>query len=84
MRYILCSSKYYKDIKILEQYPVLKKYKPQIDYPYPNPKAARLSIEVDDIIKFRDDIGKDIIVSKDVCECDDIKYSLEIYDGYRE
>ena len=83
MRYrINCTSKSgSKDT--LDTYPKLKEYNPVIDYPYPNPKADRLTVEVDDLIKLYEDIGvNEIIISKDYCSKDKL-YSIEIYDDYR-
>lgn len=83
MRYKLDCTSRHSSKDILSKYPILDNYNPVIDYPYPNPKADRLTIEVTDLIKFYDDIGKNIIVSKDFCSRDNL-YSLEIYDDYRE
>lgn len=79
MRYsIECTSKWNaKDV--IEKYPVINKYKPIIDHPYPNPEVGRLSIEVNNLIDFYNDIGEEIILGKN-----GDMYYLEIYDDYRE
>lgn len=77
-----CVSRW-KGKDIIEKYPVVNNYNPIVDYPYPNPQAERLTIEVIDLVKFYDDIGEDIIISKGYCGNDGM-YSLEIYDDYRE
>lgn len=84
MRYrINCTSRW-RSKDVLGKYPKLKEYNPVIDYPYPNPEADRLIVEVDDLIKFYEDIGVDeIIIGKDSCSKDKL-YSIEIYDDYRE
>lgn len=83
VRYKLyCVSKW-KAKDIIEKYPVVNNYNPIVDYPYPNLQAERLTIEVEDLIKFYDDIGEEIIISKDYCNNDGM-YSLKIYDDYRE
>lgn len=83
MRYRLeCTSKW-KAKDIIKKYPVINKYDPIIDYPYTNPEAERLSVKVNNIIDFRDDIGVEIILGKNYLNDDDMYY-LEIYDDYRE
>ena len=83
MRYRLNCTSRWRSEDIISKYPILKNYNPVIDYPYPNPQADRLTIEVNDLTKFYDDIGEEIIIGKDSCVKDDL-YSLEIYDDYRE
>lgn len=83
MRYRLeCTSKW-KAKDIIKKYPVINKYDPIIDYPYTNPEAERLSVEVNNIIDFCDDIGEEIILGKNYLNNDNMYY-LEIYDDYRE
>lgn len=78
---LTCTSVWDKT-KIMDKYPVLKNYEIRTEYPYPNPDKPRLVIKVDDLRKFYDDIGEEIIIAKDIC--DNTMYSLEIYDDYRE
>ena len=83
MRYRLeCTSKW-KAKDIIKKYPVINKYDPIIDYPYLNPEAERLSVEINNIIDFCDDIAEEIILGKNYLN-DDNMYYLEIYDDYRE
>ena len=83
MRYRLeCTSKW-KAKDIIKKYPVINKYNPIIDYPYPNPEKERLSVEINNIIDFCDDIAEEIILGKNYLN-DDNMYYLEIYDDYRE
>ena len=65
--------------RYIDKYPILKNYETRIEYPYPNTEAKRVVITIDDLKKFCDDIGQEIVLSKDR----DI-YSVEIYDDYRE
>lgn len=84
MRYRLNCTSTWRSEDIISKYPVLKNYNPVVDYPYPNPQADRLTIEVDNLIKFYEDIGvEEIIIGKDSCSKDE-SYSIEIYDDYRE
>lgn len=83
MRYrLVCTSKW-KAKDVIEKYPVINKYEPIIDHPYPNPEAERLSIKVNNLIDFYNDIGEEIILGKKYLNDDDMYY-LEIYDDYRE
>lgn len=82
MRFSLGCASIWENKDILDKYPILHNYNPIIDYPYPNPEASRLTIEVTDLIKFYDDIKQEIIIGKDVC--DKNIYSLVIYDDYIE
>ena len=68
---------------ILNKYPNLKEYKIETDYPYPNKECVRIIIEVNDLMKFYEDIKEEIIISKENNGNDSL-YSLEIYDDYRE
>lgn len=46
MRYrLVCTSKW-KSKDVIEKYPVINKYEPIIDHPYPNSEAEILSIKV--------------------------------------
>lgn len=83
MRYRLICTSRWRNEDVLSKYPILHNYNPVIDYPYANPEAGRLTIEVADLIKFYDDIGQEIIIGKDYGIDDDLYY-LEIYDDYRE
>ena len=84
MRYrLVCTSKW-KAKDVIEKYPVINKYEPIIDHPYPNhPEAEILSIKVNNLIDFYNDIGEEIILGKKYLSDDDMYY-LEIYDDYRE
>ena len=83
MRYRLECTSEWKAEDIIKKYPVINKYDPIIDYPYPNPEAERLSVEINNIIDFCDDICEEIILGKNYLNDDDMYY-LEIYDDYRE
>lgn len=65
--------------EILLSYPVLKKYKPKIDFPYKNKKVPRLTVKITDLVKFRDAIGEDIILTSDWNE--DGMLEVLIYDN---
>lgn len=84
MRYrLVCTSKW-KAKDVIKKYPVINKYEPIIDHPYTNPEVERLSIKVNNLIDFYDDIGEKIILGKNYYLNDDNMYYLEIYDDYRE
>ena len=81
MRYRLeCTSKW-KVKDIIKKYPVINNYNPVIDYPYSNPNAARLVIEVDDLIRFYDDVKQEVVITIDDIADEDM-YCLRIHDGY--
>lgn len=84
MRYALkCASVYWGDKTILDKYPIIQKYNPVLDHPYPNKDVKRVTIEVDDLIDFYYDIGHPIILEND--DMDDEKMlCLTIYDDYIE
>ena len=66
----------------LSAYPVLKEYEPKIDFPYKNKEAPRLTVKITDLVKFREAIGEDIVLTSDWSE-DGILQVL-IYDDYIE
>lgn len=69
---------------ILKTYPIISKYNPTVDYPYHNKNRMRMIIEVDNLIKFYDDIGVEEIIIRTDDMADEDMYCIEIYDGYRE
>ena len=81
MRYVLTCASVWENDKIVDKYPVIEKYNPVIDYPYSNPNAARLVIEVDDLIRFYDDVKQEVIITIDDISDEDM-YCLRIHDGY--
>lgn len=84
MRYALkCASVHWDDKTILDKYPIIQKYNPVLDHPYPNKNVERVTIDVDDLIDFYYDIGYPIILEND--DMDDEKMlCLTIYDDYIE
>lgn len=81
MRYALkCVSVIWHDEEILDKYPIIHKYNPVIDYPYPNKNVARIIIEVADLIDFFYDIGYPIILNNDVEYSENKLLCLTIYD----
>lgn len=83
MRFVIRTAKIFETPKnILDTYPVLKEYEPRIDFPYKDKKAPRLTVEITDLIKFREDIGRDIVLTEDWMSDNALK--VIIYDGYIE
>lgn len=80
MKYSLKSESWNVE-EITRIYEVVNNYNPVIDYPYSNPNAARLVIEVDDLIKFYNDIKQEIVITTDDIADEDM-YCLRIHDGY--
>ena len=68
--------------EILSAYPVLKEYDPKIDYPYKNKEVPRLTAKIEDLVKFRESIGEDIVLSNDWGKDGILK--VLIYDDYIE
>lgn len=68
--------------EILSAYPILEKYKPKIDFPYLNKEAPRLTVEIADLVKFRESIGQDIVLTGDYGKDNILK--VIIYDDYIE
>lgn len=83
MRCVLTCASVWESKDIVDKYPVIEKYNPVVDYPYPNKCVSRLVIEVDDLIKFCYDIDNDIIIGKAYME-DEGMLQLTIYDDYIE
>ena len=86
MKYIInCTSEWREDKKIVEKYPIIKKYGYEIDYPYPYKEQARLLVEIDDLIKFAKDVKQKIIIITDQSnDVDEGFVTIEIYDTWRE
>lgn len=86
MKYIInCTSEWGEGKKIIEKYPVIKKYNYEIDYPYPRKEQDRLLVEIDDLIKFAKDVKQEIIIiTKQYNDEDKGFVTLEIYDTWRE
>ena len=83
MRFVIRTAKIFETPKdILDAYPVLKEYEPRIDFPYKNKKVPRLTVEITDLIKFRENIGQDIVLTDDWINDNALK--IIIYDGYIE
>ena len=61
--------------EILSAYPILKEYNPKID-------LSRLTVEIADLVKFRESIGQDIILTGDYAK--DNILNVIIYDDYIE
>ena len=76
---IVCTSEW-KVKKIIEKYPIIKKYDYEIDK-----EQARLLVEIDDLIKFVKDVKQEIIIITDKYNDGDKGFvTLEIYDTWRE
>lgn len=83
MRFVIRTAELFETPKdILDAYPVLKEYEPRIDFPYKNKDRSRLTVEITDLIKFREDIGQDIVLTEDWMNDNTLK--IIIYDGYIE
>lgn len=82
MRFAISRPFYNKPDEILSAYPILKEYNPKIDFPYRNEKASRLTVEIADLVKFRESIGQDIILRGDYGKDNMLK--VIIYDDYVE
>ena len=67
--------------EITRIYEPVNNYSPVIDYPYSNPNAARLVIEVDDLVRFYDDVKQEVVITIDDIADEDM-YCLRIHDGY--
>ena len=80
MKYSLKSESWNTE-EITRIYESVNNYNPVIDYPYSNPNAARLVIEVDDLIRFYDDVKQEVIITIDDIADEDM-YCLRIHDGY--
>ena len=86
MKYIIdCTSECREGKKIIEKYPIIKKYNYEIDYPYLCKEQDRLLVEIDDLIKFAKDVKQEIIIITDQYNDVDKGFvTLEIYDTWRE
>ena len=82
MRFAISRPFYDKPDEILSAYPILKEYNPKIDFPYRNENLPRLTVEIADLVKFRESIGQDIILTGDYAEDNILK--IIIYDDYVE
>lgn len=80
MKYSLKSESWNTE-EITKIYESVNNYNPVIDYPYSNPNAARLVIEVDDLIRFYDDVKQEVVITIDDIADEDM-YCLRIHDGY--
>lgn len=80
MKYSLKSESWNTE-EITRIYESVNNYNPVIDYPYSNPNAARLVIEVDDLIRFYDDVKQEVVITIDDI-ADENMYCLRIHDGY--
>lgn len=80
MKYSLKSESWNTE-EITRIYESVNNYNPVIDYPYSNPNAARLVIEVDDLIRFYDDVKQEVVITIDDIADEDM-YCLRIHDGY--
>lgn len=85
MKYIIHCTSEWRYKKIIEKYPIIKKYNYEIDYPYPCKEQDRLLVEIDDLIKFAKDVKQEIIITTDQYNDVDKDFAtLEIYDTWRE
>lgn len=85
MKYgLYCASCIWNRKDIVDKYPVIKKYKLEIDYPYPNRNLARLMIEVDNVLEFYKDVGQPIIIDQDKEPDNEIIMTITIYDDWIE
>lgn len=82
MRFAIESARCYESDKILSAYPILKEYNPKIDFPYKNEDSSRLTVEIADLVKFRENIGQDIVLTNDYGK--DNMLCVLIYDDYIE
>ena len=82
MRFTVNRSYFNEPDEILLAYPVLKEYELQIDFPYKNKKVPRLTVEITDLVKFREAIEEDIVLSSEWTE--DGMLEVLIYDDYIE
>ena len=82
MRFTISRPFHNKPDEILSAYPILKEYNPKIDFPYRNENAPRLTVEIADLVKFREDIRQDIILTGDYGK--DNMLMVIIYDDYVE
>ena len=80
MKYIINCTSEWEAKKIIEKYPIIKKYDYEIDK-----EQARLLVEIDDLIKFAKDVKQEIIIITDQYNDGDKGFvTLEIYDTWRE
>lgn len=82
MRFAITRPIYDEPDEILSAYPVLKEYDFKIDYPYKNKKVPRLTAKIEDLVKFRESIGEDIVLEDDFAG--DGMLRVLIYDNYIE
>lgn len=82
MRFAISRPFYNEPDEILSAYPILKEYNPKIDFPYRNEDSSRLTVEIADLVKFRESIGQDIILTGDYSKDNMLK--VIIYDDYVE
>ena len=83
MRFVIKTAKLFETPKdILDAYPVLEEYRPKIDFPYPNKKQPRLTVEITDLVEFRKNVGRDIVLTDDWLNDNALK--VIIYDAYIE
>lgn len=77
--------------QLLQHFPSLNNFKPEIEYGWQNKKLARTTVEIQDIGKFLEAILQDdedctelvIRKEKDYVYTGDHPYTIEISDGYR-
>lgn len=80
MKYIINCTSEWEVKKIIEKYPIIKKYDYEIDK-----KQGGLFVEIDDLIKFAKDVKQEIIITTDQYNDVDKDFvTLEIYDTWRE
>ena len=80
MKYIIHCTSEWRGKKIIEKYPIIKKYDYEIDK-----KQSGLFVEIDDLIKFAKDVKQEIIIITDKYNDGDKGFvTLEIYDTWRE
>lgn len=85
MKYVVVCTLEWDANKIIENYPILKEYKYEIDYLYPNKTMARLLVEIDDLIKFVKEVKQEIIIRTDQYNDADKGFiTIEIYDTWSE
>lgn len=84
MKYGLYCALVWNREDIIGKYPVIKKYKPEIDYPDPNNNTARLTVEIDDILEFYKDVERAIIIERDTGKFDKGNMAITIYDDWIE
>lgn len=85
MIYIVTCTSMADSSKIIDKYPILRKYNFEIDYPYPNKTMPRLFVKIDDLVEFARDVDEEIIInSKTYCKEDEGFVTVGIYDDWRE